>query len=71
MLLVLVVFGVGIVRSFFTPGRTRRILMAVIGLSLPEMIILRRVLEPTLIAVFVGVVGTGTLLVGYVFNVIF
>jgi uncharacterized membrane protein YraQ (UPF0718 family) len=31
----------------------------------------RRVLKPTLIAVFVGVVGTGILLVGYVFNVLF
>jgi uncharacterized membrane protein YraQ (UPF0718 family) len=45
--------------------------MAVIGLSLPETIILRRVLKPTLIAVFVGVVGAGILIVGYLFNVIF
>jgi uncharacterized membrane protein YraQ (UPF0718 family) len=44
--------------------------MAVIGLSLPETIILRKVLKPHLIAVFVGVVAGGILVVGYVFNFI-
>jgi len=34
-------------------------MMAVIALSLPEMIILRKVLRPRLIATFAGVVGTG------------
>ena len=43
-------------------------MMAVIGLSLPEMIILRRVLKPPLIAVFVGVVGVGIIITGYLFN---
>ncbi len=52
-------------------GTVLAFMMAVIGLSLPETIILRRVLKPTLIAVFVGVVGTGILLVGYLFNIIF
>ncbi len=52
-------------------GTVLAFMMAVIGLSLPETIILRRVLKPTLIAVFVGVVGTGILLVGYLFNVLF
>jgi uncharacterized membrane protein YraQ (UPF0718 family) len=52
-------------------GTVLAFMMAVIGLSLPEAIILRRVLKPTLIAVFVGVVGTGILLVGYVFNILF
>ena len=42
-------------------GTVLAFMMAVIGLSLPETIILRRVLKPTLIAVFVGVVGTGIL----------
>ena len=41
-----------------------------IALSLPEMIILRKVLKPLLIATFVGVVATGILLVGYIFNVV-
>jgi uncharacterized membrane protein YraQ (UPF0718 family) len=45
-------------------------MMSVIGLSLPETIILRKVLRPQLIAVFVGVVATGILLVGYLFNVV-
>jgi hypothetical protein len=43
-------------------------MMAVVGLSLPEAIILRRVLKPRLIAVFFGIVAAGILLVGYVFN---
>jgi len=52
-------------------GTVLAFMMAVIGLSLPEAIILRRVLKPTLIAAFMGIVGTGILLVGYLFNVIF
>jgi uncharacterized membrane protein YraQ (UPF0718 family) len=52
-------------------GTVLAFMMAVIGLSLPETIILRRVLKPTLIATFIGVVGTGILLVGYLFNVLF
>lgn len=52
-------------------GTVLAFMMAVIGLSLPEAVILRRVLKPTLIAVFVGVVGTGILIVGYVFNGLF
>ena len=42
----------------------------VIGLSLPEIIILRRVLKPPLIAVFVGVVGVGITFTGYLFNLV-
>ena len=52
-------------------GTVLAFMMAVIGLSLPETIILRKVLRPPLIAVFVGVVGTGILIVGYLFNAIF
>ena len=51
-------------------GSTLAFMMAVIGLSLPETIILRRVMRPRLIATFVGVVATGILLVGYLFNAI-
>jgi uncharacterized membrane protein YraQ (UPF0718 family) len=43
----------------------------VIALSLPEMIILRKVLSVKLIAVFVGVVATGILAVGFLFNLLF
>ncbi len=49
-------------------GTVLAFMMSVIALSLPEMIILRKVLKPRLIATFIGVVGTGILLVGYIFN---
>ena len=52
-------------------GTVLAFMMAVIGLSLPETIILRKVLRPRLIATFVGVVGVGILIVGYLFNVLF
>jgi len=51
-------------------GTVLAFMMSVIALSLPEMIILRRVLKLRLIAVFAGVVATGILLVGYVFNAV-
>jgi uncharacterized membrane protein YraQ (UPF0718 family) len=49
-------------------GTVLAFMMAVIALSAPEMIILRKALKPPLIATFAGVVATGILLVGYVFN---
>ncbi|MBK8907021.1 MAG: permease [Rhodospirillales bacterium] len=52
-------------------GTTLAFMMSVIALSLPEMIILRKVLTLRLIAVFVGVVGTGILAVGFLFNMLF
>jgi uncharacterized membrane protein YraQ (UPF0718 family) len=52
-------------------GTSLAFMMAVIGLSLPETIILRKVLRPRLIAVFVGVVATGITMVGYLFNALF
>jgi len=51
-------------------GSTLAFMMAVIGLSLPETIILSKVMRPRLIATFVGVVALGLLLVGYLFNAI-
>jgi len=51
-------------------GTVLAFMMSVIALSLPEMVILRKVLKPRLIATFVGVVGIGILLVGYLFNLI-
>jgi uncharacterized protein len=50
-------------------GTVLAFMMAVVALSFPEMVILRRVLKPQLIATFIGVVATGILLVGYVFNI--
>ncbi|MGV6803922.1 MAG: permease [Ruegeria sp.] len=52
-------------------GTVLAFMMSVIALSLPEMIILRQVLTLRLIAVFVGVVGSGILAVGFLFNIIF
>jgi len=52
-------------------GTTLAFMMSVIALSLPEMIILRKVLTMRLIAVFIGVVGTGILAVGFLFNMLF
>ncbi len=51
-------------------GTVLAFMMSVIALSLPEMVILRKVLLPRLIGVFVAVVGAGILLVGYLFNII-
>ncbi|AWI80538.1 hypothetical protein CEW87_14905 [Parazoarcus communis] len=49
-------------------GTVLAFMMSVIALSLPEMVILRKVLKIRLIATFIGVVATGILIVGYVFN---
>lgn len=51
-------------------GTVLAFMMSVIALSLPEAIILRKVLKPTLIATFFGVVGFGILIVGYLFNLL-
>lgn len=51
-------------------GTVLAFMMAVIGLSLPEVIILRKVLKPRLIGVFLGVVAVGITLTGYLFNFI-
>ena len=52
-------------------GTVLAFMMSVIALSLPEMIILRKVLTIRLIAVFIGVVATGILAVGFLFNALF
>jgi uncharacterized membrane protein YraQ (UPF0718 family) len=51
-------------------GTVLAFMMSVIGLSLPEMIILRKVLKVRLIATFAGVVGFGILIVGTLFNLV-
>ena len=51
-------------------GTVLAFMMSVIALSLPEAIILRKVLKPRLIATFFGVVALGILLVGYLFNLL-
>jgi uncharacterized membrane protein YraQ (UPF0718 family) len=51
-------------------GTVLAFMMSVVALSLPEMIILRRVLKPRLIAIFIAVVASGILLVGFLFNAV-
>jgi len=51
-------------------GTVLAFMMSVIALSLPEIVILRKVLKPKLIATFIGVVASGILCVGYLFNLI-
>jgi uncharacterized membrane protein YraQ (UPF0718 family) len=52
-------------------GTALAFMMSVIGLSLPEAIILKKVLKLPLIFIFFGVVGTGIIIVGYIFNLIY
>ena len=51
-------------------GTVLAFMMSVIALSLPEMVILRNVLKLKLIAVFIAVVGSGILFIGFLFNLI-
>jgi len=51
-------------------GSALAFMMAVVGVSLPETILLRRVLKPQLIAVFVGVVMLAIIITGYLFNAV-
>lgn len=51
-------------------GTALSFMMAVTALSLPEAIILRKVLKPRLLAIYFSVVAVGIMLTGYLFNVI-
>lgn len=51
-------------------GTVLAFMMSIIGISFPEIVILRKVLKPKLIAVFVGVVTVGIIIVGFIFNLI-
>lgn len=53
--------GIGTILSF---------MMAVTALSLPSMVMLSKVVKPKLLAIFVGIVSTGILIIGYLFNAI-
>lgn len=52
-------------------GTSLAFMMSVIGLSLPETIILKKVLKLPLIFTFIGVVGLGIMIVGFLFNLLF
>jgi uncharacterized membrane protein YraQ (UPF0718 family) len=49
-------------------GTTLAFMMAVTAISLPELIILKKVMKTRLLAVFVAIVTAGILFVGYLFN---
>ncbi len=49
-------------------GTALAFMMSVIALSLPEIIILKKVLKWQLISVFIGIVAIGILIVGFIFN---
>jgi uncharacterized protein len=51
-------------------GTLLAFMMSVVALSLPELVLLRRVLRPQLLIAFVAVVATGIVAVGYLFNAI-
>lgn len=51
-------------------GTVLAFMMSVVGLSLPEIIILRRVLKPQLIAIFIAVIAVSIILTGYMFNLV-
>jgi len=51
-------------------GTTLAFMMAVTGLSLPEFMILKKVLKIKLLAIFAGIVGAGIVFIGYLFNFI-
>jgi len=52
-------------------GTVLAFMMSVIGLSLPETIILKKVLKLQLIVVFISIVAVGIIIVGYLFNLIY
>lgn len=51
-------------------GTALAFMMAVTGLSLPEFLILKRVMKPKLIIIFASIVGLGIIFTGYLFNFI-
>jgi hypothetical protein len=51
-------------------GTVLAFMMSAVALSLPEMIILRQVLKPRLIALFIAIVAAGIVMVGFLFNAV-
>ena len=51
-------------------GTSLAFMMAVVGLSLPEFMILKRIMKPKLIIIFASIVAAGIILIGYLFNAI-
>lgn len=53
--------GLGVILSF---------MMGVTALSLPSMIMLRKVVKPKLLGIFIAIVTVGIIITGYIFNII-
>jgi uncharacterized membrane protein YraQ (UPF0718 family) len=51
-------------------GTTLAFMMAVTGLSLPEFMILKKVMKTRLILIFAGILGVGIIFTGYLFNLV-
>lgn len=51
-------------------GTALAFMMAIVAISAPELIILRKVIKPKLIAIFVGIMTVGIIIIGYLFNAI-
>ena len=51
-------------------GTAMSFMMATTALSLPEMMILRKVMKPKLIWIFIGITTFGIIVIGYTFNII-
>lgn len=54
----------------FAVGTTLAFMMSVTGLSLPEFMILKKVMKLKLILIFAGIVGLGIMFTGFLFNII-
>lgn len=67
---VLIGIAAGAAIHGYVPQDAMAFMMAVIALSFPEFMILKKVLRPRLIGVLAGVVGGGILGVGYLFNLL-
>ncbi|MEG0457242.1 MAG: permease, partial [Oscillospiraceae bacterium] len=68
------IFGtIPIAEALFTKGASLgtilSLMMAVTALSLPSIIMLRKAVKPKLLFVFVGIVTTGIIIIGYFFNI--
>lgn len=51
-------------------GTALAFMMAIVAISTPEMIILRKVIKPKLIAIFAGIVTVSIIIIGYLFNAV-
>jgi uncharacterized membrane protein YraQ (UPF0718 family) len=51
-------------------GTSLALMMSIVALSLPELILLRRVLRPKLLGIYVGIVAAGIVAIGFLFNAV-